>query len=142
MPVVLAIMITSWRHAQRAIFGVLGPFWVFVGVVFQYAYLRPLYRPGRVFAVLWVTEGMLLIFSANRASGPFGRRTERFEFAGSARPSRSSLAAPVVLPGNQLAVPGQRTSGGRHRSTASKTSCAVSNAAVASSTVASSGSPG
>jgi hypothetical protein len=107
MLIVLACMITSWRHAQRAIFGILGPFWIFVGVVFQYAYLRPLYRPGRVFAVLWVTEGVLLIFSASRLSGPFGRHTGWCAILGWLAISYSLIGYPVLgflLRGSALRV--------------------------------------
>jgi hypothetical protein len=72
---VLALMFVRWRHSQRTILAILAPFWIFVGVVFQYAYLRPLYLPGRTFAVLWVSQGVLLAFSAIRLSGRFTRST-------------------------------------------------------------------
>jgi hypothetical protein len=68
MLVGVALMVISGRHAQRAAVAILAPFWIFVGVVFQYVYLRPLYRPGRLFAALWVIEGLLLSLSAIRSS--------------------------------------------------------------------------
>lgn len=72
---VLVLMSIRWRHSHRTILAILAPFWIFVGVVFQYTYLRPLYLPGRTFAVLWVVQGVLLAFSATRPSGCFTRST-------------------------------------------------------------------
>jgi hypothetical protein len=75
MLVAIAMMFTSWRYARSAIFGTLAPFCIFIEIVFQYTYLRPLYQPGKTFAGLWMAEGMLLAFSASRPPRCFKRST-------------------------------------------------------------------
>lgn len=93
---VLVLMFIRWRHSQAAIFAVLAPFWVFIGVVFQFLYLRPLYLPGRTFAVLWVVQGVVLALAAIRLSGSFSRSTGWYAILGWLAIGYSLVGYPVL----------------------------------------------
>jgi hypothetical protein len=79
---VLVFILIRWKHSQTAAFAFLAPFWIFIGVVFQFRYLGSLYPPGRTFAALWVVQGVLLAFSAIRLSGCFTHSTGWYAIVG------------------------------------------------------------
>jgi len=49
------------RTSDRISAAVLGSIWIFVGAVFQWIYFRPIYEPARLFAALWIVQGVLFI---------------------------------------------------------------------------------
>lgn len=58
---VVIAAINKSRNSDRISAAALGLIWIFNGAVFHWIYFRPIYEPARMFAALWIVQGVLFI---------------------------------------------------------------------------------
>jgi hypothetical protein len=77
--------------------GVLGALWIWMGVVYHWVYFSPINPVARVFALLFVTQGILLIWA-----GPVRRRMSLASQPGGAQAAVGALLVVYALAGYPL----------------------------------------
>jgi hypothetical protein len=93
--VILAIRMSS--YSSKAILAILALFWLWVGIVFNWAFFSPLYPMAVLFVVLFAIEGVMLAFTGlSRQTLTFKPRADARSAVGALLVVYSMLGYPAI----------------------------------------------